>query len=1024
MKVLLFAGATALLAVIGFLAWPAFDRGPAPVETADGGNASSTTTTDAPSIAATDGPGTVAPRQPVAASTTTSPPAMPADRGGFHGRLLDPEGNPLPGSVVRCVAIDGPRLFLDGAGLVERVTTTDTEGRFRFDDLPRAAEASLVADDGGDLRQIVPVPGSVAAGRSTDLGDVQLVIRGTVVGTVLDAGGKRLANAEVLACDVPIAALAVLPAQILDPRHGILMTLPKVADPIGTDLEARQREVRSGLVRLGKRPVTDLSADAVSAHVLDTKTFEPFWNALPVSRTRTDADGSFRLGGLDAGPQTLIVRARGHAVSVQPGIEAASPLEPTDVGVIELDAGNTLYGFVGDPDGNPVGGAEVRVAPIGLAGFFGGAAVTAPITTRADGTFEMAGLARGRVLVVARRNADEPWALAGPFGSGDDAEVELPATAECKLEVTLPDGVDPASLTVHTRPTGLVGEFGTTGLLGAFREILPRRDDAGRLVVGPLTHGTWMLRVTADGCAPREVLVDLPCERPFAFELPAAHPVAVRVLRHDGTPAPDAEVFVQTTLDLSRMRVLPSSYGLSQWTDVVPRTAVRTTADGTARLDAVPAGARITARSATDGVATTMLDVERPARDVELRLGGAGRIDGVVRVGPLAEHEPQELRAVLSQSYRSYQDGIPAFEPAATIAADGTFTIEHVPAADYTVELRPRLRAGTSLMSLFEAVERVASIFGDRNGQASQGVSVAPGSTNLVEFAIGGADASLGQIEGVVRVDGEPTSGLRVYTRRSALKTDEPGVEFSGFFSSTSSVDSFTDGEGRFTLVDLAPGLHDVVVEDPKNSDKLAATLVEVAAGRAAAASIDVRTGRVVGRLLDPDGRPAGGEQVTASHVFLDERGALASDTRMAKTDASGTFRFDALPVGKWSLSIFSDRLLGNVPRFEVHEGETRSVDFPADWNHTLTVRLAASEPLQERGSFGVHAFPLGSHAGSSTITNQREIEMHLRKAGTYELWLHRDGKTYRADPPTVEVQGLKSEVEVRFGPAEPLPDR
>ena len=151
-----------------------------------------------------------------------------------------------------------------------------------------------------------------------------------------------------------------------------------------------------------------------------------------MAETVTGADGRFRLGPVEPvyrAREGLRVQADGYAAQViGAGTCSVFPGSDCDLGRIQLDRGRTFVGQVLDPDGKPVGGADVECNVHRIVSPFHIGAVIPPqkLTTDAEGRVRTPPLPVGLVALNVRatgwRSAAWDWQRAAAAGG----EVVLP----------------------------------------------------------------------------------------------------------------------------------------------------------------------------------------------------------------------------------------------------------------------------------------------------------------------------------------------------------------------------------------------------------------------------------------------------------------------------------------------------------------------------------------------------------------------------------------------------------------------
>ncbi|HET6204385.1 MAG TPA: carboxypeptidase-like regulatory domain-containing protein [Planctomycetota bacterium] len=224
---------------------------------------------------------------------------LPAQRA--KGRILDSEGNPLPGTYVAAVA---SQWHEEGQKIDWCSSRTGPDGRFEIRDLrPDAPHALFVKRDGyGTAVYDFPFGGTPET--AIDLGDVRLARPATIAGMVTRPDGTALPNVEV----------------VLEGTNGDRQRLSGISQPWGVDDYVAHR------------------------------------------RGRTDDRGRFSFADLAPGtyrPRPELPdrpRSDGALLAVGPG-------ETREGVVVVVEGGLSIEGRVLDPEGRGVREAYLRVEP-------------------------------------------------------------------------------------------------------------------------------------------------------------------------------------------------------------------------------------------------------------------------------------------------------------------------------------------------------------------------------------------------------------------------------------------------------------------------------------------------------------------------------------------------------------------------------------------------------------------------------------------------------------------------------------
>ncbi len=668
---------------------------------------------------------------------------------GLIGRVVEEDRTPVPGLRVTLLEIDAGLLFdasvLDGPepALERGEALTDREGRFVLDGAYAPSLHVLGLDLGGPRGTLRVVERALVNGARTDLGDIVLAAGGVLVGRALDEDGRPVAGARVRA--------APLPDQVLE--------LPLY------ELREESAVAVGAMVSGGSEPTV----------VVPPRWLARLLDRLPVPTARTAADGSFRLEG--------VARARCAGAIDRPGLVGAAlkGLDLTDgeedVGDVVLARGRSVRGFVEDPDGEPIAGAEVLAGAELVPGFF---AILQPCgPSDADGRFALAGVAEaGRIVAAARRAPHEPWSVAS---ADDPRDVLVVLGASASLTVLVRDaGGEPLrGARVRLRPSSVVGvedEEGMRRVVDAriLDALVPgpssppalfHEAEPGRHVCASLGAGGYEVTATAPGLAPATALVACR-EGPNEVTLVSTSGRSLALQVQDargGGPVEGARARVLHIGDLT--------FGTL--------ASARTGAGGRARLGpfATPA-----LEQAERGEALVLV-VQHPlfgehsglldpaAAELTIALDPGGALEGRVHWGGA---RPEALYSVRT-SYADVTGGLGAFHlPRLTLTdAEGVFRFEGLPAGQHDVALSQRLLEGNPLVVMGLGSPDSPDLFHET-------VEVRAGETTAltIDLTQSGLGATA-RLRGRVRVGGRDQEGVtvQVFARGSlSVETDAHGL--------------------------------------------------------------------------------------------------------------------------------------------------------------------------------------------------------------------------------------------------------
>lgn len=827
-----------------------------------------------------------APRSIATVPAAAHAPAAPVPA-GLRGRVLGSDGLPRPGARVLVLGVDSATLFADaqdrgdhrGPSLPRGEARTGDDGRFAIAGLWPRVRYAIVADADGAERTLRVADATPGPGETVDVGDLALTAKGRIVGRAIDDDGAPVAAAEVLAFDLPAALAALLPFDRLDPAHGAMLTVP-VPSRSGADPEVARRELRSYLGGdLFQTAGIDDRSDTATIVVDRMPWAVDLFAAIPIARTVTGADGTFALGAVEPGGNLLVVRRQGLRNGIRPRVTARAGATQ-DVGDVVLAAGEEAVGRVLTANGEPVAGAEVRIAPIGPLGYRGIAFCDAAVHTDRDGRFHQGGLPAGRALFAIRRSGDEPWHTTAPLDLDGELALQLPARSSLCVRIAgVTAGATATAIELAMGPP--LGELRRLGMqppLPLARRLQWRSDDT--FVIDDLPPGCATLRLEATGRAPTTAIVVLPHDGVLELGMPLAAPLTVRVRDHAGAPVAGARIHLhQREPAADEQNVLPTDYGMPRWTRL-PRAVGITDERGELAVDGRPAAA-VLVYASHPAFPSAVVAVGADATSAELVLPAFGELRGrLTNRGAAAD--PQRWSIV---ARAEGLEAMPGQVVRAPIAGDGSFAFAALAPGSWQLRAEPRQATPLSLHRLVDEVRTaVFSWFTDE--PITHPVEVRGGAVAQCAFDVdpnlppAGTEAA--HLSGRALRDGRPLAGATLLRE----------------------IDSFhraplctVGADGTFVAAAVVPGMHTLLLE--LEGEQLWAGQVALRAGQATVLDLAFATGQLRGKATFADGRPP-----THHEAVAEGRCNGGSVQRGTAVGADGRFVFPALPAGDYEVRV------------------------------------------------------------------------------------------------------------------------
>jgi uncharacterized GH25 family protein len=521
------------------------------------------------------------------------------------GRVLDSEGEPIAGAEVNLRRRQTVEMGGNVMVAVMMVSdSTDAEGRFLFEDeSPGRITLSAVAGgyQEGELKDL-----EVPKGKDLEDVELKLPLGAVLTGQVFAPDGRPLVGARVGKVEGDAGPVRIMHG---NPTDGNGLYRLEGLQPGKVSIEAKHddypravkdTELEEGLNRLDlyfeggvevSGRVVSTSGEPVADAVARLAAAGRFWGG---PQTRTAADGSFEMPGVQDGEYRLWVEAEGFADSdgKQQVRVAGEPVQGLEV---RLDRGATIRGRVHGLEPRDFGEVAVRAEGASFAGFDDGASVDR------EGRYRIEHLLPGDYQVVAALSDS------GRKATG---------------RVTLEPGMLEATVDLHFEPgltlsgKAVQGEqpvVGATVIVeGLEREHTGwgQTDHAGAFEVDGLEAGSYRvsLREPTSGLAYNEV-VELGTSREIVLEVPTARVAGRIVDAADRTPLAGVTLTLNPD-DPALQGRLPLHVATS---DLEGQFEIASVSDGSWKLAAQKAGYAALSRP-------VLVQYDRPAQDLDLAM--------------------------------------------------------------------------------------------------------------------------------------------------------------------------------------------------------------------------------------------------------------------------------------------------------------------------------------------------------------------------------------------------------------------
>lgn len=288
--------------------------------------------------------------------------------------------------------------------------------------------------------------------------------------------------------------------------------------------------------------------------------------------SRTARDGTFSIGGLPPGMQTLVILPEGLAPSmvVVPLSEETKPLD------LIVDRGRTVGGRIVDGAGNPVSGVSVGLADWSMPNSWRHSLARSAVSG-ADGRFTFAELPRQGAMRGTAVAGNGRMTMSFEIVPGLNEVGDVPVYTVPVIEGKVVDEETGNPIPRFTLTFGFVSEEGQlsgrrSGAVENERGQFVQKIDRFGLALGH--DSTFAIKVAAVGYVPAETpSFDATEEhRSFEVRLRKARPIRGTIHLPDGTPADGANIYVVGPQNPAYVTGLTLNERLSYAPDVQTRT--------------------------------------------------------------------------------------------------------------------------------------------------------------------------------------------------------------------------------------------------------------------------------------------------------------------------------------------------------------------------------------------------------------------------------------------------------------------
>lgn len=789
------------------------------------------------------------------------------------GRVVDPAGKPVTGALVRL-------------GQTSNLVITKTDGLFRFDDVqgpgprPFAAPPTLgVHAPGFEIQAAAArfAGGPITVKLKPATGRVSGQLRdwngrpaeGAVVRLLGDAVSRWVRTDATGRFEIQGAPTRQSRLQAFGRDGSSLETVVAVGAGSPTFTLVRSATIEGRVTRLDNGrmvPGVKVTARAGGATVL----------------ARTGVDGRYRLTGLPQESYRLSFDEKSFVLAERRGIEvSAGEVKTLDMA---LTPALILLGRVSDEKGQPVAGAKGTLSPGSesrmdalLARMAQSESAGVAFVSGADGSFKATRLAPGVNQKLTVVHPDFERRVVPAIDLIPDALKPL------AIDVVLSQGfvltgvvkdkegrpIEGASVALNRSVQMTGGRGGNMVSFNTIESVRPQTetDYAGKFGFKGLSAGEYDMTVSrngyaitllsaikaADGGSPLEVVLNPGVSIAGRLVQASGHPVTgYQVAARPSTPGPGAAMMAGR----NNTFVPADPDGGFQIEGLIPGTAYDLSIFG-------PGEFRGDAK---------LKNVVAPISDVEIEVATRGRLTGRVvdaaTGAPLTEFEATYTPARMGGGMVVMFRGAGETDRRTPFSSsEGAFSFDDVPPGNWDV-------------SVWAKTYRQAR---------TSGIALAAGETKTVEVKASRGLVIRGRV--VDARGGRPVPDATVAAR-------DAGGPRGMFIFGPEAGGVVTDADGRFEIIDQAPGVYQLTARHAQFSEGSASLTLTEADGAAEIAL--TAGGTIAGVVTSSQGAPLSGAEVALQNNAEGPRFGMEGQSTL--TDGAGRFRFDHLAAGRYKV--------------------------------------------------------------------------------------------------------------------------